>query len=134
MNKETTINHVALQCSDKEKAKIFFTKILEIPKVKNFTVSEDLSEAIFGIKSGVEIDVYDNGVTRFEVFIDETSKKPSYEHTCIEVDNKEEFIVRCKTYGVGLLIVKKEGKDLLFVKDFSANLYEVKEKQLSQNS
>jgi len=129
MTQETALNHVALQCSDKEKAEIFFTKILGIPKLKSFTLSEDLSESIFGIKSSVEIDVYDNGVTRFEVFIGEGSK-PKYEHTCIEIDNKEEFIVRCKTYGVEPLIVKKEGKDLLFVKDFSANLYEVKEKQL----
>lgn len=127
MNKKTTINHVALQCFDKEKAEIFFNKILGFSKLKSFTLSEELSESIFGIRRSVEIDVYDNGVTRFEVFIDQASKS-RYEHTCIEVINKKEFMARCKKYGLEPLIVKKGDKDLLFVKDFSNNLYEVKEK------
>lgn len=129
MGEETTLNHVALLYSDKEKAEIFFTKILGIPKVKTFALSKNLSEAIFGINSGVEIDVYDNGRARFEVFIGKTGEKPTYEHICIKIENKKEFIDRCKKYGIEPLIVKKEGKNLLFVRDFSDNLYEVKEKQ-----
>lgn len=128
MNGKTSMNHVALQFSDKEKADIFFNKILEMPKVKTFTVSEELSENIFGIKKLVEVEVYDNGEARFEVFIRGTSVIHGYEHTCIETNNKKEFIARCKKYGIKPLIVKKEGKDLLFVRDFSNNLYEIKEK------
>ena len=129
MNRKTSINHVALQFSDKEKADIFFNKILEMPKVKTFTVSEELSENIFGIKKSVEVVVYDNGKARFEVFIkDPITTKYSYEHTCIEISNKKEFIARCKKYDIEPLIVKKEDKDLLFVRDFSNNLYEIKEK------
>ena len=51
----------------------------------------------------------------------------SYEHVCIEAEGKKEFIDRCKRYDIELLIVKKGGKDLLFVRDFSSNLYKVKE-------
>jgi catechol 2,3-dioxygenase-like lactoylglutathione lyase family enzyme len=128
MGEEVLLNHVALQCLDKEKAEIFFTKVLEIPRTKNFTVSENLSKNIFGINSSVEINVYDNGKTRFEVFISQNRRKPGYEHTCIEVENKKEFMARCKKYSIEPLIVKKEGKDLLFVRDFSDNLFEVKQK------
>lgn len=128
MNKKTTINHIALQCSDKEKAEVFFTKVLEMSKVKTFTVPNELSENIFGIKSMIDVEVYDNEVARFEVFIVETSKKTSYEHICIEISNKKEFIARCIKYGIEPMIVKKEGKDLLFLRDFSDNLYEIKEK------
>ena len=127
MGEEVLLNHVALQCSNKEKAEIFFTKILGISKVKNFTISEGLSESIFGINKRVEVEVYDNGKTRFEVFIGQSNRTPGYEHICIEVDNKKGFIDRCKKYGREPLIVKKEGKDLLFVRDFSNNLYEIKE-------
>ncbi len=131
MKPETTLNHVALECSDKDKADIFFIKILCMEKVKSSTLSEDLSNAIFGIKSSVEIDVYDNGMTRIEVFITGNSEKSGYEHTCIEVKDKKEFIKQCERYNIEPRAIRKEGKDLLFVKDFSDNLFEVKEKQLS---
>ena len=127
MGEEVLLNHVALQCSNKEKAEIFFTKILGISKVKNFAISEGLSESIFAINKRIEIEVYDNGMTRFEVFIGQSNRTPGYEHICIEVDNKKEFIDRCKKYGIEPLVIKKEGKDLLFVRDFSNNLYEIKE-------
>jgi catechol 2,3-dioxygenase-like lactoylglutathione lyase family enzyme len=128
MNCNTTINHLALQFSDKDEAETFFTKILEMPKVKTFTLSKHLSDAIFGIKRNVEVEVYENGIARFEIFIGETRKKSGCEHVCIEVQDKEEFIARCKKYDLEPLIIKKEDKELLFVKDFSNNLYEVKEK------
>ena len=127
MGEEVLLNHVALQCSNKEEAEIFFTKILGIPKVKNFTISEGLSESIFGINDSIEIEVYESGKAKFEVFIGQSNRTPGYEHICIEVEDKNEFIDRCKKYGIELLVIKKEGKDLLFVRDFSNNLYEIKE-------
>jgi len=61
------------------------------------------------------------------VFISKSNRTPGYEHICIEVEDKKEFIDRCKKYGIEPLVIKKEGKDLLFVRDFSNNLYEIKE-------
>jgi len=129
MQEDTALHHIALQCSDREKAEIFFTSILGIPKVRSFALSEDLSEAIFAISRSVEIDVYDNDITRIEVFITDTDKPPGFEHTCIEVISKKELVERCKQHGITPSIIKKAGKDLLFVKDFSGNVYEVKEQQ-----
>ena len=128
MSEETTLNHVALQCLDKEKAEIFFTKVLGLKRVKNFVLSKELSKAIFGIDDNVKIDVYENNRMRFEIFIGNNCKKHGYEHTCIEVKNKKEFISCCKSYEIEPIIVKKKEKELLFVKDFSDNLYEIKER------
>ena len=130
MKAKTTLHHVALRCSDKQKAEIFFTKILGLTRAKSFTISDDLSCSIFGIKKSVEIEVYEDGTTRFEVFIDSTGQKTGYEHTCIEVSDGEEFVSRCNKYGIEPALIKKDGRDLLFVRDFSGNLYEVKEKQM----
>ena len=74
MKPETALNHVALEYADKDKADLFFVKILGMQKVKSSTLPEDLSDAIFGIKSSVEMEVYDNGMTRIEVFITGKSK------------------------------------------------------------
>jgi len=127
MAEEIRLHHIAVNCSDRKKAERFFTKILEIPKVKTFDLSADLSDKIFGIRRSVTVDVYDNGVSRFEVFITDTGSTRGYDHMCVVVNNREAFLRRCKTYGVEPLVLEKNGKTLVFVKDFAGNLYEVKE-------
>ena len=128
MTKGTMLNHVALQCNDKQKVGIFFTKILGLPIKKKFTLSREVSEDIFNIDESVDVEVYDKNETRFEIFITQTKGEHGYEHVCIEIDNKKEFIDRCKKYELNPKIITKGGKNLLFVKDFSGNLFEIKEK------
>jgi len=128
MSTTTTLNHVAIQCSAKKTSSIFFTKILKIPKSRSFTVNEELSSRIFGLNESVEIDVYENEKIRFEVFIKPKSNNPEFEHVCIEVENINDFFEICKSYKLEPFTVKKGEKDLYFVRDFSENLYEVKEK------
>jgi len=129
MSKKTKLLHVALQYTDSEKADIFFTKILGLTLEKEFSISEDLSNQIFQIKENVHIKVYGNEHAKFEVFITKKPQNIGFEHTCIEIQNKENFIERCKRYDIKPMLVKKGEKTLLFVKDFSNNLFEVKEKQ-----
>ncbi len=128
MAEGTLLNHVALQCNDKEMIETFFTEVLGLPIKKKFTVSRELSEAIFGIDESVDVEVYDNNETRFEIFITQTEEKRGYGHVCIEIDNKKEFIDRCKQHGIKPMVITKGGKNLLFVRDFSGNLFEIKEK------
>ena len=122
------LNHVALQCNDKEKVEIFFTELLGLPIKKKFTISRELSETIFGTGESVDVEVYDNDQARFEIFIAQTEEKRGYGHVCIEIDNKKGFIDRCKQYGIKPMVITKGGKNLLFVRDFSGNLFEIKEK------
>ena len=124
---ETTIHHVAVMCTDRVKAEVFFTKILGIARMKNFLLSAEMANAIFGVSEKVEVDVFDDGCTRFEVFYMKSKRKFLFEHICIEVKRKHEFIVRCNEFGLEPFEVQKDGKTLLFVRDFSDNLYEVKE-------
>jgi catechol 2,3-dioxygenase-like lactoylglutathione lyase family enzyme len=125
MSEEILCRHVAIECSGQQSADRFFTTILGLPKVKSTTLSKELSYGIFGIDGTVPIEVYDNGKIRFEVFIHKTKHEPSFDHVCIEVRNKSEFIERCEHNGLSPFFVEKEGKQILFVRDFSKNLYEI---------
>ena len=120
--------HVALQYSDRIKAEIFFNKILGLTLNKSFSLSKNLSYDIFGLKEEVIVDVYKNEETCFEVFITKIQTDYNFEHTCIRTDNKDEFIKKCKKYGIEPIFVKKGEKTLLFIKDFSGYLFEIKEK------
>ena len=130
MKKDTKTLHVALLYSDRKKAEIFFTKILLLSHTKTFTLSKELSNDIFGIDNEVTVDVYSNDKSYFEIFITEIQPDYSYEHTCIEIDNNEEFLKRCKEYEIEPKFVKKGNKTLMFIIDFSGNLFEIKEKQI----
>ena len=126
MTIEIKTKHIALQYKDRTKAKIFFNEILGLDFNKTFTLSNELSKDIFGLDEEVTVDVYSNEDAYFEVFITKTKTKYNYEHTCIEIDNEEEFIVKCKMNGIEPIFVKKDGKTLLFIKDFSDYLFEIK--------
>ena len=129
MSEKTKLQHVALQYSDSEKADIFFTKILGLELQKEFSLSEDLSNEIFQIKERVDIRIYGNEYVKFEIFISQKPKNIGFDHICIEMQDQEKFIGRCKKFDIKPIFVKKGEKTLLFVKDFSNNLFEIKEKQ-----
>jgi catechol 2,3-dioxygenase-like lactoylglutathione lyase family enzyme len=123
------IKHIALECEDKEKAKIFFTDILGLPLTREFEISSQLSKSIFEIDEACQIISFDDGNTFFEIFITKRSHSKNYDHVCIEVDEMKEFISRCKNKGINPIIVSKGEKSLIFIEDFSNNLYEIKERK-----
>jgi len=126
---ETKTNHVALTYSDKEKADVFFNKILGLKLKKTFTLPPDLTYHIFGIKQKVTAFSYENKHTRFEIFI--TSRKPeyTYEHTCIVIENRNDFIKKCKKHGLNPFFIEKDNRKYLFLRDFNGNLFEIKERE-----
>ena len=129
MKEKTVFKHVALHYKDRKQAEDFFTKILGLPLLKTFSLTKELSDEIFGINEEVTIDVYANEDSYFEVFITQNQTKHGYEHVCIEVNNKDEFIERCKQQGIEPKFVKKGDKTLLFIKDHANNLYEIKHRE-----
>jgi catechol 2,3-dioxygenase-like lactoylglutathione lyase family enzyme len=100
-------HHIGLEVTDKEKARIFFEKILGIPKVRNFTISPNLAEAIFGKHKEIEVESFAKEDINFEVFITDKKVNPLYTHVCLVIQNKQELIAKCKTYGITPNIVKK---------------------------
>jgi catechol 2,3-dioxygenase-like lactoylglutathione lyase family enzyme len=128
MCEKTTLQHVALQYTDSKKADIFFTKILGLTLEKEFCLSEDLSDRIFGIKENVDIKIYGDKQIKFEIFFSQKPKNIGFEHICIEIQDKERFIERCNKYDIKPIFVKKGEKILLFIKDYADNLFEIKER------
>jgi hypothetical protein len=128
MNQKTAIKHVGLQYNDRESARIFFKEILGLNFKKSFSLSKDLTKEIFDIPEDVTIDVYENDDSYFEIFITKNTIKNKYDHVCIEIESKSQLIDKCKKHGIDPIIVKKNDKTLLFIRDFSKNLYEIKQR------
>jgi catechol 2,3-dioxygenase-like lactoylglutathione lyase family enzyme len=120
------LNHVALEVDNKEKAERFFTEVLDLPKVKTFVLEKRLNKDIFGKDDEIDVNNYGNENIMFEVFIAGNEKKKSYNHVCINVEDKAKFIEKCKKYRIETNIVKKGDRELLFIKDYFGNMYEIK--------
>jgi catechol 2,3-dioxygenase-like lactoylglutathione lyase family enzyme len=125
MPEGTIIQHVALEYSHKETADLFFTEILGMEKVKTTPLPRVLSFSIFGIDTDVEMVVYANESSRFEVFLHAKRKEHSFDHIGLKVPDKDEFVARCKKHGLKPFVIQKNEKQLLFVRDFSGNLFEI---------
>ncbi len=121
----TTLQHIAINYKDKQKADIFFTKVLNLKLLKSFILNSNLAKQIFNIYQQVDVLVYGNNLTIFEVFITQKEIIHIFDHICIKVNNRKEFINKCKKYGLKPYHIDKDEKKLLFVKDFSGNLFEI---------
>lgn len=125
MPQGTIIQHVALEYSQKETADLFFSTILRMKKIKSTLLPRVLSFAIFGIDDVVDMVVYANESSRFEVFVHSKKKVHTFDHVGLVVPDKDEFVVRCKKHRLKPFFIQKDEKQLLFVRDFSGNLFEI---------
>jgi len=128
---EKNLEHVAVASNTENDADQFFIKLLGLYKIRSFTVSADLTEKFFGISKECKIIRYEKDLLSFEVFItDDTSKtRDIFTHSCILIDNRDEFTKRASSMGFETIKVpRKDGNGYyLFIKDFFHNLYEIKE-------
>jgi hypothetical protein len=127
MTHEITLCHAAVACDTLAHAKIFFETILGLKLVKSFTLDKQLSKDIFELPQSVDIRVYGNDSIMIEVFFHPQKTTATYIHLCIGVGNSEVFLEKCELNGLKPFYVTKGEKQLLFVRDFSRNLYEIKE-------
>jgi len=126
MQENVTMQHVALQYAEKEKADIFFKEILGLDFIKDFKLSVELSKQIFDVSEEVDVFVYGNEDVVFEIFITPHTTDYVFNHVCIKVPDKEDFVKKCEKNNLKPFFVEKGDKKLLFTKDYFDNLYEVK--------
>jgi catechol 2,3-dioxygenase-like lactoylglutathione lyase family enzyme len=114
------LNHVALVCSSEQRADDFYEGVLELVKMKSFLLSRELARRVL---------VYGNSLFTIEVFLATPApgRETSFEHTCVEVKNIEEFVNRCEAMQVEVNRIPKGDRLLTFVKDYDGNRFEVKE-------
>lgn len=119
-----TVTHYAITCKDRETADTFFHTLLGMTLSRTFRVSSELSKTIFSIEREVEVLVFEDATTRFEVFLAREGPQ-GFAHIGLEVPNVQEFLDRCRRLGFPTVAVPKGDKTLFFVRDPSGNLFEV---------
>ena len=124
------LKHVALVCSSEEKSDKFYESLLGVKKGRSKMIPATLSKQIFNVDSELKIIDYAIDEIHFEVFIShqKAADDKKIEHICLEVDDLEVFLNKCKKMGVKILQIPKEKGFLTFISDYDGNLFEIKTK------
>ena len=124
------IEHIAVSSNSEEMADDFFMNLLELKKVRDFVVSEDLMEQFFNIKKAQRIIRYENEDLSVEAFItdDKNQALDRFTHTCLIVEDRIRLIERAKKLNFEVIQVPRKNSDgfYLFLKDSYGNLFEIK--------
>ena len=122
------LKHVALVCASERNADKFYRDLLGLEKAEPRPVPSNISESIFGIGGDLTIVNYTGEGLHFEIFVHggERQFTDRIEHTCIEIENLNVFLERCRAMEVTINQIPREGKPLTFITDYDGNLFEVK--------
>ena len=124
------LKHIGLVCSSEKNSDNFYENILGLKKMPSRTVPRTLAKQIFNLDVEYTIINYANDKIHFEIFVDEQKcfDNQKVEHVCMEVDNLEGFLNRCRDMGVEILQIPRGATFLTFIRDYDGNLFEIKAK------
>ncbi len=123
------LNHVGIINKSEEQALKFYNEFLGLKKTREILLAPELSEQLFCHSKVIKVLVFENEGLKIEVFIsDFQAEDPNFTHFGIMVDNISEISENARRSNVNLIIGTHKDKTVYFLKDFSGNLIEVKQK------
>ena len=61
-----------------------------------------------------------------EIFVTKKQYKQGFRHICISVKNREELVKKAEQKAYECTRIKREFSDLVFIRDKSGNIFEIK--------
>ena len=119
--------HIALSVSDYKEIEKFYTNVLGMKQIKTFVLRKDLAANIFEINEEITVFLLQKDRVVFEIFITTEYRKQAFDHVCISIKNREEFINKVLLKEYKVIRIERELFDLIFIKDKDGNIFEIKE-------
>jgi len=125
------IKHVGLTIKDPSEIKNFYQDILGLIIEKEFTLTKQLNQQLFGFYEEVPVTRLSNGTDIFEIFVTKLPSRNNYSHLCIEVDDRKALIEKAKKRNYPCTVIEKEPHPLVFIQDKFGNNFEIFERAKS---
>ncbi len=123
------LNHVGIINKNEEQVLKFYVDFLGLEKTREMLLPLELSEQLFSVAKEIKVLVVENKELKIEVFIsDFQPENPNFTHFAVMVDSLSDLTERAKQFDANVIIGKHKDKTVYFLKDFSGNLIEVKQK------
>lgn len=140
--------HAGLLVSSKEEAVAFFDDLLGLSRSREYSISADLTNDLFGLPWDLDVLLYDLDDGKLEVFVfpeedgiepidthgnthfvEHTQVcRPIMNHISLSVADREDLIARALDCGFRVYEKEREGKpNLVFLYDRDGNAYEIVE-------
>jgi len=119
------INHIGLDIYPISEVTAFYTDLLGMHLVRKFTLTPELNLAIFGHHDEVEVYVVEKEKVRMELFLSQHRRGKSLQHICLDVFGREALAEKAQKAGYAITRVVRPGRDLIFIKDKSGNIFEL---------
>lgn len=127
MNNKMRLHHIALNIQRKEELTDFYQNILEFQPEYQFDLNKDIATKIFNISEQPRVFLYKKEEIYFELFVYEGSTLPAFAHLCMQITDRETIVKKCEEAGYPVIRIKRSDKpDLLFIKDKTGNIFELK--------
>ncbi len=123
------LNHLGVTNTSAEQAIRFYQDFLGLEKTREILLPPELSVQLFSLFQEIKVLVFEKPGIKIEVFIsDFQHANPNFTHFCMTLDNFSEVTEKAKRLHVDLIVGKHKDKTVYFLKDFSGNLIEIKQK------
>jgi len=133
----TGLNHVAVFNRSEKEAKKFYGSLLGLRQTYRFTVDESLAQRIFSMRINLEVLIFENDHLKIEVFISAHKRIPvatAINHICVEVEQRPAFLQKCRQQEIEFMEIQRERGKIIFLKDYSGNLFEIKERRVEPDN
>jgi len=121
------LEHIAITVNGSDEIINFYQNILGMEEVRNFVLDKSLSAKIFSVNKNLPVYLMQRDDLVLEIFIYKQNLQ-SVNHLCISVDNRENLTKKLQEKGYETIIIEREQPDLVFIKDKSGNIFEIKQR------
>ena len=122
------LEHIGITINEESDIQTFYKDLLGMKEVSQFELDKDFSEKLFGIYNSASITSLCKDELFFELFLTDKKHDSIYNHVCISIHDRNSIINKAASLGFVVVDIKRESKDnLVFIKDNSGNIFEIKE-------
>ena len=120
------LEHIAFTISDTAEIKNFYHNILGMDEVRNFVLNKALADKIFGIDKETSVFLIQKDNLVLEIFVASCQRNQNFNHICMSIKNREEVFRKAMDKNYKCIRIEREISDLIFIKDKSGNIFEIK--------
>ncbi len=122
------LNHIGITINDISEIKNFYIDVFGLEIKRNFILEASISDKIFNIKKDTEVTLVGKDDFTLELFLDKVKNEHTFQHICIIFEDRKQVIKKAHNSNYSCTIIKREPFDIVFIKDNSNNIFELKQK------
>ncbi len=121
------LEHIGLTISESKEIKDFYINILGMREVKTFILNKILAQKIFGINKNTSAFFLQKNDLFLEIFVTDEKLKQGFNHICLTIKDRETLVTKAEAQNYECIRIERDIFDLIFIKDKSGNIFEIKE-------